>query len=41
VRRLARSIGRPARIVTVFPDSGSRYLSTIYNDDWMRRHAFL
>jgi cystathionine beta-synthase len=41
VRRLARTIGRPARIVTIFPDSGSRYLSTIYNDDWMRRHAFL
>ena len=21
--------------------AGSRYLSTIYNDDWMRRHGFL
>lgn len=31
----------PARIVTLFPDSGSRYLSTIYNDDWMRREGFL
>ncbi len=41
VRRLAGRIGRPARIVTVFPDSGSRYMSTIYNDDWMRRHGFL
>ena len=41
VRKLAHAIGRPARIVTVFPDSGSRYLSTIYNDDWMRRHGFL
>ena len=27
-------------IVTVFPDSGSRYLSTIYNDEWMSRHGF-
>jgi cystathionine beta-synthase len=33
--------GGPARIVTLFPDSGSRYLSTIYNDDWMRREGFL
>ena len=41
VRELARRIDRPARIVTVFPDSGSRYLSTIYNDDWMRRQGFL
>jgi cystathionine beta-synthase len=41
VRRLARALDRPARIVTVFPDSGNRYLSTIYNDDWMRRHGFL
>ncbi len=23
------------RIVTIFPDSGNRYLSTIYNDDWL------
>jgi len=41
VRRLIDQIDRPARIVTIFPDSGSRYLSTIYNDDWMRGHGFL
>jgi cystathionine beta-synthase len=41
VRRLAEKLDRPHRIVTVFPDSGFRYLSTIYNDDWMRRHDFL
>jgi cystathionine beta-synthase len=41
VRRLARSLDRPARIATLFPDSGSRYLSTIYNDDWMRSRGFL
>ncbi|HXH28083.1 MAG TPA: cysteine synthase family protein [Candidatus Polarisedimenticolia bacterium] len=41
VRTIASRLDRPARIVTVFPDSGSRYLSTIYNDDWMRRHGFL
>ena len=32
---------RPARIVTVFPDGGHRYLSTIYNDEWMRGKGFL
>ncbi len=41
VRKLARQIGRRARIVTLFPDSGSRYLSTIYSDDWMRRQGLL
>ena len=40
VRKLAREIDRPARIVTVFPDSGSRYLSTLYNDEWMSSHGF-
>jgi cystathionine beta-synthase len=41
VRQLARTLEEPARIVTLFPDSGFRYLSTIYNDDWMREHGFL
>ena len=29
------------RIVTILPDSGNRYLSTIFDDDWMREHGFL
>ena len=41
VRRLLRDLDRPARIVTLFPDSGSRYLSTIYSDDWMGEKGFL
>jgi len=41
VRQLARGLSEPARIVTLFPDSGFRYLSTIYSDDWMREHGFL
>jgi cystathionine beta-synthase len=32
---------RPPRIVTVLPDSGYRYLSSIYNDDWMEARGFL
>jgi cystathionine beta-synthase len=41
VRKLARELDRPARIVTIFPDGASRYLSTIFDDDWMRQHGFL
>ena len=41
VRKLAQQIDRTARIVTVFPDSGTRYLSTIFNEQWMRERGFL
>jgi cystathionine beta-synthase len=41
VRKLAGSLESPARIVTIFPDSGSRYLSTIFNNEWMRERGFL
>lgn len=29
------------RIVTILPDSGNRYLSKIYNNDWMVEHGYL
>jgi cystathionine beta-synthase len=38
---LARELKAPARIVTIFPDSASRYLSTIFNDEWMREKNLL
>ena len=41
VRQLAKRISRPARIVTVFPDGASRYLSTIYNDQWLKEKGML
>jgi len=31
---------RPARIVTLLPDSGYRYLASIFNDEWMRARGF-
>ena len=37
----AEEHGRPPRLVTLFPDSGHRYLSTIFNDRWMKEHGFL
>jgi len=41
VRQLITRLDRPARIATVFCDSGFRYLSTIYNDDWMAGKGLL
>jgi cystathionine beta-synthase len=32
---------RPARIVTVFPDGASRYLSSIFNDAWLAERGLL
>jgi len=28
-------------MVVILPDSGTRYTSKIYNDEWMREHGFL
>lgn len=36
VRQMIPELRAGARVVTLFPDSGTRYLSTIYNDDWLR-----
>ena len=41
VRQVAARLGPGARIVTVFPDGASRYLSTVFSDEWMRAHDFL
>ena len=41
VRKLASGLEQPARIVTLFPDSGTRYLSTIFNDEWMKEKGLL
>jgi cystathionine beta-synthase/cysteine synthase A len=39
--KLASTLTKPAVIVTVAPDSGVKYLSKIYNDDWMREKGLL
>ncbi|KAB2845703.1 MAG: pyridoxal-phosphate dependent enzyme, partial [Hyphomicrobiaceae bacterium] len=39
VRQLLARLDRPARVATLFADSGSRYLSTIYNDQWLAEHG--
>jgi cystathionine beta-synthase len=39
--KLAQKIDRPARIVTIFPDSANRYLSSIFNDSWLKKKGFI
>lgn len=41
LRQVARDLGPAARVAVLFPDSASRYLSTIFNDDWMREKGLL
>jgi len=38
--QVAESMPAGSRVVTLFPDSASRYLSTIYNDDWMQEKGY-
>jgi cystathionine beta-synthase len=39
--RLARTLGPNNLVVVFLPDTGMRYLSKIYNDEWMRDNAYL
>ena len=38
--QVARKLTADQMVVAFLPDSGDRYLSKIYNDDWMRRHQY-
>ncbi|MBI3896573.1 MAG: pyridoxal-phosphate dependent enzyme, partial [Acidobacteria bacterium] len=38
--QVARHLTPKDLIVAFLPDSGDRYLSKVYNDDWMRRHQY-
>ncbi|MBD3414816.1 MAG: pyridoxal-phosphate dependent enzyme [Candidatus Aminicenantes bacterium] len=39
--KLAHEIDRPARIVTLFPDSANRYISSIFNDSWLKEKGLM
>jgi cystathionine beta-synthase len=39
--KYAESLGEDRLVVVIFPDSGARYLSKIFDDDWMREHGML
>lgn len=36
--KLAQALTKPATIVTILPDSGVKYLSKLFDDDWMKQH---
>ena len=38
--RVAKGCKKGDVIVAILPDTGSRYLSKIYNDGWMREHGY-
>jgi cystathionine beta-synthase len=39
--KLAKTLGRDAVLVVLFPDSGRGYMSKIFNDEWMIANGFL
>ncbi|MCC7359171.1 MAG: cystathionine beta-synthase [Anaerolineales bacterium] len=39
--RYCRNLGPDRLVVVILPDSGSRYLSKVFDDDWMRENGFL
>jgi cystathionine beta-synthase len=41
VFQVAADMPQGSRIVTIFPDSASRYLSTLFNDEWMKARNLL
>jgi cystathionine beta-synthase len=41
LRQVAPGLPPGSRVAVLFPDSASRYLSTIFNDDWMREKGML
>jgi cystathionine beta-synthase len=39
--KYARTLREPKRIIVLIPDSAQKYLSKIFNDEWMRSNGFL
>jgi cystathionine beta-synthase len=39
--KYARTLKEPKKILVLLPDSAQKYLSKIFNDDWMRSNGFL
>jgi cystathionine beta-synthase len=38
--RMAKDLGPEALVVAFLPDTGMRYLSKVYNDEWMRERGY-
>ncbi len=39
--KYARALKEPKRLLVLLPDNAQKYLSKIFNDDWMRSNGFL
>jgi cystathionine beta-synthase len=39
--RVAKDLGSEAFMVALLPDTGMRYLSKVYNDEWMRERGYV
>jgi cystathionine beta-synthase len=39
--KYARGLPEPKRILVLLPDNAQKYLSKVFNDDWMRSNGFL
>ena len=39
--QVARNLPANKTVVVILADSGSRYLSKVFNDDWMRENHFI
>lgn len=39
--QVARELREPKNVVVILPDSGTRYLSKIFNDEWMKEQGFI
>jgi cystathionine beta-synthase len=39
--KLAEDLSEDKRVVVILPDAGNRYLSKIFNDEWMKEKGFL
>ena len=39
--RYAETLDKPERILVILPDSGNRYASKIYNDNWMQKMGYI
>ena len=38
---VARKLPKESVVVAFLPDTGTRYLSNVYNDEWMRDHGYV
>lgn len=38
--KIARNLTKDKVVVVIFPDTGERYLSTFYSDEWMKENRF-